>query len=126
MMKMTNEQIYLTAEMLVNNFNKNTKNIYLPAKINFFLQKNINLILQLSKEIEESRLNIARQYGTLNSEQTAFIISEEKEKEANLELQDLLSLTQEVNIHKLKLNDFENINLSFDQMSAILFMIDEE
>lgn len=125
-MKMTNEQIYLTAEMLVNNFNKNTKNIYLPAKINFFLQKNINLILQLSKEIEESRLNIARQYGTLNSEQTAFIISEEKEKEANLELQDLLSLTQEVNIHKLKLNDFENINLSFDQMSAILFMIDEE
>ena len=125
-MKMTNEQIYLTAEMLVNNFNKNTKNIYLPAKINFFLQKNINLILQLSKEIEESRLNIARQYGTLNSEQTAFIISEEKEKKANLELQDLLSLTQEVNIHKLKLNDFENINLSFDQMSAILFMIDEE
>lgn len=125
-MKMTNEQIYLTAEMLVNNFTKNTKNIYLPAKINFFLQKNINLILQLSKEIEESRLNIARQYGTLNSEQTAFIISEEKEKEANLELQDLLSLTQEVNIHKLKLNDFENINLSFDQMSAILFMIDEE
>lgn len=125
-MKMTNEQIYLTAEMLVNNFNKNTKNIYLPAKINFFLQKNINLILQLSKEIEESRLNIARQYGTLNSEQTAFIISEEKEKEANLELQDLLSLTQEVNIHKLKLNDFENISLSFDQMSAILFMIDEE
>lgn len=125
-MKMTNEQIYLTAEMLVNNFTKNTKNIYLPVKINFFLQKNINLILQLSKEIEESRLNIARQYGTLNSEQTAFIISEEKEKEANLELQDLLSLTQEVNIHKLKLNDFENINLSFDQMSAILFMIDEE
>ena len=125
-MKMTNEQIYLTAEMLVNNFNKNTKNIYLPAKINFFLQKNINLILQLSKEIEESRLNIARQYGTLNSEQTAFIISEEKEKKANLELQDLLSLTQEVNIHKLKLNDFENISLSFDQMSAILFMIDEE
>lgn len=125
-MKMTNEQIYLTAEMLVNNFNKNTKNIYLPAKINFFLQKNINLILQLSKEIEESRLNIARQYGTLNSEQTAFIISGEKEKEANLELQDLLSLTQEVNIHKLKLNDFENISLSFDQMSAILFMIDEE
>jgi hypothetical protein len=41
-------------------------------------------------------------------------------------LNDLFNLTQEVNIHKLKLNDFENINLSFDQMSAILFMIDEE
>ena len=125
-MVMTNKEIYIAADLLSQQFQKNTANIQLPVKINFFLQKNINLILKMGQEIENARIDIAKQYGILDSDNSFYSIPEDKEEFVNHELNDLFNLTQEVNIHKLKLNDFENINLSFDQMSAILFMIDEE
>lgn len=125
-MVMTNKEIYIAADLLSQQFQKNTSNIQLPVKINFFLQKNINLILKMGQEIENARINIAKQYGILNNDNSFYSIPEDKEEFVNQELNDLFNLTQEVNIHKLKLNDFENINLSFDQVSAILFMIDEE
>lgn len=125
-MKMTNEEIYNIAENFLKIFNQNINDIKLPVKINFFLQKNINLILKLGQEIENARVGIAKEYGVLSDDGLSYIIPKEKEDVANQELEDLFNLEQEVNIHKFKLQDFEKIELTFNQMSAILFMIDEE
>lgn len=123
---MTNEEIYNAAKMLSEHFQKNIANIQLPVKINFFLRKNINLILKMGQEIEDARINIAKQYGILDKDQSFYSIPEDKEELVNQELNDLFNLEQKVEIHKFKLCDFENINLSFEQVSAIAFMIDEE
>jgi predicted RNA-binding protein with RPS1 domain len=45
--------------------------------------------------------------------------------EAQRELNELLELTQDVPIHIFKLDDFNNIELSYKQMNALMFMIEE-
>ena len=109
-MNLQNNLIYKQARLLQT---FNTCNMKLPIKINFYLQKNIQLIAQAATEIENARLLIAQQYGTIN-------------EIVNKELNDLLNLEQDLNIHIFKLSDFDNIELTYQQMSAIMFMIEED
>ena len=82
--------------------------------------------MDLSKEIEDARLQIAAKYGVLNEEGTSYNIPEENIEEASKELSDLFSLEQEVNIYTIKMEQLpEHIELSTAQMEAMLFMIDE-
>ena len=104
----------------------NSCNIKMPVRINFYLQKNIQLIQQAAEEIEKMRLNLGAQYGTINMDQTGYDIPSENLAEVNRELNDLFNLEQDLNIHKFKLSDFDGIELTYQQMSAIMFMIDEE
>ena len=120
-MKLTNQQIYEYASMLPT-FSIEGR---LPVKINFFLQKNIQIIAAAGREIEEARLNIAREFGELNEEGTQFIMPPEKMAAANKELNDLFNLEQDLNIHIFKLDDFDGIELTYQQLSAIMFMIEE-
>jgi hypothetical protein len=41
------------------------------------------------------------------------------------ELNDLFNLEQDLNIHIFKLDDFDEIELEFQQLSPIMFMIEE-
>lgn len=120
---MKNQQIYFYNQKL-NIFNG--CQLKLPVKINFYLQKNINTIRIAAEEIEKMRLGIGAQFGVWNDAQAGFTIPEESVQEANQELLDLFSLEQELHIHMFKLSDFENIELTYEQMSAIMFMIQEE
>jgi hypothetical protein len=107
-MKLTNNQIYTYATKLVA-FNIEGK---LPVRINFFLQKNIQEMTRLAQEIDASRIGIAQEYGTPNEEGTSYNIPADKLQEAQNELNDLYSLEQDVNIHMLKLDDFDSIELT--------------
>lgn len=120
-MKLTNKKIYEYASML-QTFNINER---LPVKINFFLQKNIQIIIASGQEIEEAKMNIAQEFGELNEEGTQYIVSSENIKLAQKELNDLFNLEQDLNIHIFKLDDFDNIELTYQQLSAIMFMIEE-
>ena len=120
-MKLTNQQIYNYATNLAS-FNIEGK---LPVRINFFLQKNIQTIKQLAQEIEQARVEIAQQFGSLNQEGTSYMIPPDKMAAANKELNDLSALEQDVNIHIFKLDDFDGIELTTAQLSAIMFMIEE-
>lgn len=122
-MNLQNNLIYKQARLLQT---FNTCNMKLPIKINFYLQKNIQLIAQAATEIENARLLIAQQYGTINDEGTGFNIPSENIEIVNKELNDLLNLEQDLNIHIFKLSDFDNIELTYQQMSAIMFMIEED
>ncbi len=122
-MKMTNLEIYSNAQALnqaFENFNE-----YLPVKVNFFMQKNIKTIQELAMDIENSRIEIVRRYGTLNEETNEFTVPAESIEVANGELVDLFDIEQEVNIHKINLDAFGDVKLSTEQVQALMFMIEE-
>ena len=122
-MKLKNKQIYTSAQQL-DIFNN--CNLKMPVRINFYLQKNIQLIQQALVEIEHARLDIGAQFGSLNETQNGYDIPSENIMEANKELNDLFNLEQEIPIHKFKLSEFDGIELTYQQMSAIMFMVEED
>lgn len=121
---LTNNQIYNYTNSFIKNFSQ--KDIKFPVKVNFYLLKNQNTLLSLAQEIEQERVNIAQEYGILNEETQQYEVPPEKIQEAKKKLDDLFNLTQEVKIYKVKLEDFGNIELTPDQMEALLFMIEDE
>ena len=121
---LTNNQIYNYTNSFMKNFSKS--DIKFPVKVNFYLLKNQNTLLSLAQEIEQERVNIAQEYGILNEETQQYEVPPEKIQEAKTKLNDLFNLTQEVKIYKVKLEDFGNIELTPDQMEALLFMIEDE
>ena len=122
--KMTNRDIYDYAQLLINAFQKSE--IKLPIKINFYLQKNKKTLCSLAQEIEEQRKVIIREYGVMNSEKETIEVPLEKISEASQKMNELFNLTQDVNIYKVKLDDFDNIELTQQEMEALLFMIEDE
>lgn len=103
----------------------NDPSFVLPIKANFYLQKNKSLFLELAQEIEDSRNEIFAKFGTLNEEKTGYNFKEEVIAEANAELDDLLKLVQEIDLYMINLEDFKEIKLNSQQMSALMLMIEE-
>lgn len=120
-MKITNQQIYTNAQ----NLRAFSIDVKLPVRINFFLQKNIQIIMTSAEEIERARFDIGAQYGTPNTEGTGYDISAENMEVVNKELSDLFNLEQDLPIHIFKLDEFDGIELTYQQLSAIMFMIEE-
>lgn len=122
-MLMKNSEIYNYAQALIEAFQDNTQR--LPVKINFYLQKNKRVLLDLSQDIEQSRMEIAQNYGILNEEGTAYTIPDENISIVNTEIQDLFNIEQEVPIYKVSIDSFsDDLTLTTAQMEAIMFMID--
>ena len=120
-MKLTNQEIVNYAQ----NLSKFNTDIKLPVKINFFLQKNIQAIMTAFQEIENARMAIGREYGEPEGSGLSYSIPKEKYEIVQSELNDLFGLEQELPVHIFKVDIFENIELTYDQMSAIMFMIEE-
>ena len=120
-MKITNNNIYNYATNLAA-LNIESK---MPVRINFFLQKNIQTVIAAAQEIDAARMEVAREFGTPNEDGTAYNIAPDKMAEAQKELNDLFALEQELNIHIFKLDDFDGIEMTTQQLSAIMFMIEE-
>lgn len=121
-MKLTNKQIYDYAILMNEAFKDDTQR--LPVKINFYLQKNKKILMNLAKDIEESRLEIVNTFGEPIEDGSQYLIPKEKAEEAQKELNDLFNLEQDVDIVILDINVFgDDISLTMSQMEAILFMI---
>lgn len=119
---MTNAEIYGISEALNSAFN--TEERYLPARVNFFIQKNRSVLARQVEIIEETRNSIIIHYGQSQSDGSYFV-GEAKIAEANKELADLLNVNQEVNISMIKLSDLDGLDFTPSQMQALLFMIEE-
>lgn len=119
---MTNKQIYEYAQNL---FIFKNCNIKIPVRVNFYLQKNIQTILSAAEEIDNARLNLGALYGVPNAAGNGYDIPPENIAEVNKELNDLFALEQDIDIHIFKLDDFDGLELEYQQMSAIMFMIEE-
>lgn len=119
---LTNEEIYLINQKLNKSFEQS--NQYLPARINFYIQKNKKIIADLASVIEEARNAIILEFGSPD-EDGRVTISQDKVPEANKEIYDLFSIKQEVNIDLISLESIENYSFTMDQMEALMFMIEE-
>lgn len=120
---LTNEEIYLINEQLNKSFENNQQ--YLPAKVNFYIQKNKKKIADLAREIEEARAKIITSFGNPSNEDGKYFISQDKIEDAQNELKDLLDIKQEIEIFLISINDIENLHFTLPQMEALMFMIEE-
>lgn len=122
-MKFNNQQIYQIANNVLSNLDN--LNIYIPAKANFFIQKNISALAAAAQEIEKSRLEIAKHYGVLDEEGQQYKIPEDKLEEASKELEDLFSIEQELDIKTFSIEALGNAEFTPVQMQAMMFMIED-
>ena len=119
---LTNNDIYFINEQ----FNKIFENSqqYLPAKVNFYIQKNKKKIAELAQEIEIARAEIIKNFGEQKEDQK-YYIPQDTIQEAQPELLDLLNIQQEIEVFTISLNNIENLHFTLPQMEALMFMIEE-
>ena len=122
-MKLTNYNIYQLANSLQSMANDNK--IYIPAKANFFIQKNISMLATAAQEIERARLEIAKHYGTLEESSGSYKIPDDKQAIVNQELYDLFNIEQELDIKKIKIEDLGSAEFTAAQMQSLMIMIDD-
>ena len=122
-MKFNNSEIYQIANVLAKTFDN--LDIYIPAKANFFIQKNISTLTAAAQEIEKSRLEIAKHYGVLDEEKQQYTIPEDKLEEASKELEDLFSIEQELDIKTFSIEALGSAEFTPAQMQAMMFMIED-
>ena len=123
----SNKEILDYATALSKEILENAKDVELPTKVNFYLQKNIKTFLTAAQDIEEAQLKIGKKYGEYNSEKEAYIITDsEKLSIAQKEMEDLLSVDQVLEVYFITLADLQDTKLTIAQMNAMLFMIDEQ
>ena len=123
-MKFTNYEIYQYANSLMGIFDN--KELYIPVKANFLMQKNIGMIAAAAQEIDKARMEIAQHYGSPDESGQQYLISPERMEEASKELNDLFNIEQELSIRTFPIEALGNAEFSPAQMQAIMFMIDEE
>lgn len=122
-MQLSNNFIYNKSLILNSLFNNNEQ--YIPIKLNFIIRKNIQILYSCLDEINLGRQAIGAQYGII-TEDGSFSIPPENVNAANKELEDLGNIIQEVPIQMIKFSEIdENIQLTPNQMEAIMFMIEE-
>lgn len=121
-MKMYNSEIYMYANNIMDNFGDTTQK--LPIKINFYLQKNKEILVKLAQEIEEARIDIIKSHSIMSNNNEYHIKDSEELEKAQKELDELLQLEQEVQIYKVNIDSLpDDIILTTGQMEALMFMI---
>lgn len=120
---MTNGEIYQIAIALTNaGFNDNE--IYIPAAINFAIQKNKLILLENAEIIEKGRMAIIEHYSSEKIE-NSFTIPQENVDKANEELKELLDIEQVVKLYTFSIEALGDIKFTSAQMQAIMFMIED-
>ena len=119
---LTNDEIYFINKQLNKTFEDSQQ--YLPAKVNFYIQKNKKKIAELAQEIEIARAEIIKNFGEQREDQK-YYIPQDKIQEAQQELLDLLNIQQEIEVFTISLDDIENLHFTLPQMEALMFMIEE-
>ena len=94
-----NEELYLILKNLNEQIFSQTDLIF-PVKINFYIQKNKNLLIPLVQEIEDTRIKIVSANGTLNKETNQYSIDPDKMPIVIDELNKLFAIQQEVNFYQ--------------------------
>lgn len=121
-MKLSNTQIYNYSQALNSAFTE--KELYLPAKINFYIQKNAQTLAEAAKGIEDGRMAIIRHYGEPDEENGTITVPPEKIEVASNELNDLFGLEQDLKIYTVDIEKFGEMELSLEQMNALMFMVE--
>ena len=113
-MKLTNEQIY----NLTNSYTQEFADFksYIPAKVNFAIQKNMQALAAAAQGVEETRMEVAKHYGVMNDDGTSYSIPQDAQPQVQQELSDLFSIEQELEIKTFKIDDLGSVEFTPAQM----------
>lgn len=120
---MTNLEILNFNELYKQNFQEFDE--LLPAKILFYVYKNLSLIEMALHHIENTRNSIIRKYGLIDESKDTIQVPPQSINEANKELEEVLKMEQEINFSLIPLSWFDDINLNPKHMRLLWIMIDE-
>ena len=98
--------------------------LFLPVKANFYFKQNIKILVCKGLEIDNFRSEIIKKYAKL--EDKKYKIEEDNLEKANKEIEELMSLEQELDIKLIPLSAFDNIQITPKMMEIFMPMISEE
>ncbi|MEN8079148.1 hypothetical protein ABFP60_19485 [Clostridioides difficile] len=128
-MKLSNEKILNTINVL-----GNLNNAQLPIKVAYAVSKNINKIESELKAYNTEKAKLIDKYSekdeegkVISNEQGHVTIKNEHIEDWNRDINELLSIENEIDIHKIQLNDLlnANYNISPAELTLIDFMIND-
>lgn len=122
-MKLTNEKIYNITNTYTQVF-ADFKS-YIPAKVNFAIQKNMQVLAAAAQGIEETRMEVAKYYGVMNEDGSGYSIPEDARPQVQQELNDLFSIEQELEIKTFSIDALGDVEFTPAQMQVIMFMIED-
>lgn len=120
---LTNGEIYNIANILLN---ANMDDVDLPVKVHFYFKKNMNIIVEMARDIDKSKIEIFSKYGTLDESKEHYNFDSSVIEQVNKDIEDLFSIEQEVKINTIPLEWLEGIELKSTQADALYYMIQEE
>lgn len=97
-----------------------------PAKIGFYLFKNLKTLRELAIEIEEMRRGIINSFQPVEMEDGTYKIAPEVQVKLQKQLDNLSELPQDIPLYKLRLEDFEDVKLTGEQLNVLIDMIEEK
>lgn len=124
-MKLTNGYILAYTEALVETILSND-NLKFPAKVNYIIQRNYKKLVDIAQDVANARIKICEEYSTSKTDSRYLFEDKEKLQKANIELEELMSIEQEVSLLTFNIEAIENIALTNKQMEALMLMIDGE
>lgn len=122
-MKLTNEQIYNLTNSYTTEFSDFKS--YIPAKVNFAIQKNMQVLAAAAQGIEETRMEVAKHYGVMSENGQGYEIPEDARPQVQQELNDLFSIEQELEIKTFSIDALGDVEFTPTQMQTIMFMIED-
>ena len=122
-MKLTNEQIYNITNSYTQEF-ADFKS-YIPAKVNFAIQKNMQVLATAAQGIEETRMEVAKHYGVMSEDGSGYSIPENARPQVQQELNDLFSIEQELEIKTFSIDALGDVEFTPALMEVIMFMIED-
>lgn len=122
-MKITNFEIYNIANVYNQAFSDFKS--YIPAKANFYIQKNIKAIAAAAQTVEEARRQIATHYGVSEDNGATYKIPEDALPQATQELNELFAIEQDLDIKKFSVEDLGSAEFTPAQMQILMFMIED-
>lgn len=126
-MKLSNERILTDIQKL-----RGLSDKQLPVKVSYALAKNINKIESELKVYEKERAKLIDKYaekdekGQLKSDEAGQIMFKDGCREQwDKDIKELLTIENEVDIHKFKLGALEGYSMAAAELMLIDYMIEE-
>lgn len=118
-----NSKIYDIATK-ANKFYKDNS-VHFPVTLGFYLFKNLKIFIEAAKDIDEMKRGIISNHGIISDENGKYEIPKDLILTIQEELLELSHLTQDLNIHIFKLEDFKDMKLTAEQLEILIEMIEE-
>lgn len=104
---------------------KTGESIFKSIKVNFAIRRNKEKLLPILRSYEESRQEIVKKYKDENSTDEKIQIKIECAEQYSNDMNELLNIENEVDIHSVAIDALSECNLTMSEMDAIYFMIEE-